>query len=58
VQDHRIGRDQLLTLEAVDDKNRCRREIERRQLLGDPVQSPDRAAVIVLVMADDQLFRP
>src|SRR6185437_5106010 len=57
VQDHRIGGDELLALEAVDGENRCRRKIERGELLRDGVQALHRAAVIVLVVADDELLR-
>src|SRR5438270_12755837 len=56
MQDNLYSCYQFLAIEAIDDKDRRRREIEGSQLLGDPVQSSDSAAVIVLVMADDQLF--
>ena len=57
VQDHRIARDQLLALETVDhEAGRCC-EIELGELCGDCIETVDRAAVIVLVMADDELLR-
>ena len=57
VQDHRVGGDQLLALEAIDQEARRGREIEPGELLLDEVQALHRAAVVVLVMADDQLLR-
>src|SRR5262249_10563614 len=42
--------------EPVDDKDRRRREIEGGKLLGDPIQPSDGAAIVVLVMANNQLF--
>src|SRR5262245_16213965 len=54
VQDHRIHRDELLTLEAVDDKAGGPRVIELGELFLDQIEAFDRPAVIVLVVADDQ----
>ena len=56
VQDHRIGGDQLLALEAVDEEVGRRIEVEAGELLGDEVQALHRAAVVVFVVADDQLL--
>jgi hypothetical protein len=55
-QDHRVRRDQLFALQAIDDKDRRGSEVEFCELRRDGVQPPDRAAIIVLVMAEDQLF--
>src|SRR5260221_1736754 len=57
VQDHRHRRDQLLVLEAVHGEDGRAGEVEGGELLGDRVQALDGAAVIVLVMADDELLR-
>src|SRR5439155_18044749 len=57
VQQRGIERDQLLALQAVDDIARRLREIERFELLGDGVQAPQRSAIVVLVMALDELQR-
>ena len=57
VQDHRIHRNQLLALEAVDHEDSRARKIELGQLFRDCVEPLNRAAVIVLVMADDQPLR-
>ena len=57
VQQRGIERDQLLALQAVDDVARRLGEIERFELLGDGVQAPQRAAIVVLVMAFDELQR-
>src|SRR6266487_4452229 len=57
VEDHRIGGDEFLTFESIHDEHRRSREIELRQLHSNGVESLDRPAVVVLVMADDQLFR-
>src|SRR3989454_10744731 len=54
VQDHGIGRNQLLALQPIDEKNRRTREIQLAELLGDAVQPLHRAAVVVLVMTEDQ----
>ena len=57
VQDHRVHRDQLFALEPIDDEGRRRREIEFGKLLIDRVEALHRAAVVVLVVADDQTLR-
>ena len=54
VQDHRVHRDELLALEPVHDEAGRGGEVEPGQLLLDQVQALHRAAVIVLVVADDQ----
>jgi hypothetical protein len=54
MQDHRIHRDQLLALEPVDQKSRRLRVVELGQLLLDQIEPLDRAAVVVLVVADNQ----
>jgi hypothetical protein len=54
VQQHGVGGDQALTAKAVQVKRRCRRDIERLQPLLDHIQPTDGAAIIVLVMADEQ----
>ena len=57
VQDHRIGRDQFFTLQAVNDEDRCLRAIETGNLLGNRVQSFKRAAVVVFLMTVQQFLR-
>src|SRR5262249_4137529 len=57
VQQRRVERHELLALEAVEDVTGCGLEVERRELLGDGVQAPQRPAVVVLVVALDQLGR-
>ena len=57
MQQRGVERDQLLALQAVDDIARRLREIERFELLGDGVQAPQRPAVVVLVVALDELER-
>src|SRR5262245_35084432 len=57
VQDHRIGGDQLLPLQAVDHEYGRLDEVELRELCRDSVQPPYGAAVIVLPVAEDQLLR-
>jgi hypothetical protein len=54
VQQRGIQRDQFLALEAVDEVGRRRGEVELFELLADRVQAPERAAVVVLVMALDE----
>ena len=54
VQQHGVGRDQLLALQAVQAKARRARRIEVGEIAADRVQPADGAAVIVLVMAGDQ----
>jgi glutamate formiminotransferase len=56
VQDHRVGGDQLFALEAIDQVVGCRIEIEARELLSNEVEALHGAAIVVLVVADDQLF--
>src|SRR5215467_12536223 len=55
MQQGRVERDQLLTLEAVDDITRRGRVVDRFELRGDGVQPPHGAAVVVLVVALDEL---
>ncbi len=57
VQQRGVERDQLLALQPVQDVPGRLLEIERLELLGDGVQAPQRPAVVVLVMALDQLHR-
>ena len=57
VQDHRVHRDQLFALETIDDEGRRGGEIEFGKLLLDRVEALHRAAVVVLVVADDQTLR-
>src|SRR5262245_16240064 len=57
VQNHRVHGDQLLALEPVDDEHGRRGHVERAELSGDGVEAPDRSAVIVLVVADEQSLR-
>src|SRR5262245_15192738 len=54
MQDHRIHGDELLALEAVDEKAGGGRVIEPGELLVNQVKAFDRPAIIVLVVADDQ----
>src|SRR5262249_26793010 len=56
VQDHRVHRDELLALEAVDEKAGGPRVIELGELFLDQIEAFDRPAVIILVVADDQPF--
>src|SRR5262245_12536865 len=55
MQGERIERRRLVLLEAADDMRRRRCGIERRKLCGNFVQPGERAAVVILVMALDQL---
>src|SRR6185437_5951215 len=57
VQERGIERGELLALEGVDEVARGLLEIERFELLGDGVQAPHRPAVVVLVMALDEVDR-
>ena len=57
MQDHRVGGDQLLALEAIDEEVGRGVEVEPGKLLGDEIEPLHRAAVVVLVVADDQLLR-
>jgi hypothetical protein len=54
--DHRIGCDESLTFQSVDEITRRFVEIERGKLIEDHVEPPDRAGVIILVMADENLL--
>ena len=54
MQRHGIECDQLVALQARDLEFRHGREIERREPRGDGVQAPHGAAVVVLVVADDE----
>src|SRR5262249_59983970 len=56
-QDHRIGRDQLFALESVNQETSGFVEFELRKLFIDEIQPFDGAAVIIVVMADDQPLR-
>ena len=56
MQDHGIAGNQLLALEAIDEEARRGVEVEAGQLLGYQVEALHRAAVVVLVVADDQLL--
>src|SRR5262249_23295774 len=55
VQERRIERAQFLALEPVDHIARRGLEIERGELLRNSVQAPERAAIVVFVVALDQL---
>src|SRR5215472_10580127 len=57
VQQRRVERGQLLALETVQNVARSAREVERLELLGDSVETPERPAVVVLVVALDELHR-
>jgi len=57
VQQGRIERDQFLAFQSVEHEAGRGGEIEGFQLLGDRVESPERAAVVVLVVAFDQPLR-
>src|SRR3954447_19527496 len=54
VQDHRVRGDELLALEAVEDEGRRGGEVEPGEPLLEQVQPLHGAAVVVLVVADDQ----
>src|SRR5262249_43554523 len=54
MQDHRIHRDQLFALEPVDQKAGSFFEFELCKLLIDEIEALNGAAVIVLIMADDE----
>jgi len=54
VQDHRVHRDELLALEPVDEEAGGLRVVELGELFLDQVEALDCAAVIILVVADDQ----
>jgi len=57
VQQRGIERDQLLALEPIDYVAGRILEIERLQLFRDGVEAPQGTAVVVLVVALDQLDR-
>ena len=57
VQQRGVERNQLLPLEPVDDMAGRALEIERFELLGDRVETAQRAAIVVLVVALDELQR-
>jgi hypothetical protein len=57
VQDHGIGGNQLLALQPVEQEARRFGEIESRELLLNKVQPLYRPAIVVIVVADDQLLR-
>jgi hypothetical protein len=57
VEDHRIGGDEFLALQTIHDEDRRSGEVELRQLRRNGVEPFHRPAVVVLVVADDQLFR-
>jgi hypothetical protein len=57
VQQHRVGGDQLLALQPVEAEARSRRRIEGGEIPADRVQPAHRAAIVVLVVAGDQLGR-
>src|SRR5882672_3510390 len=54
VQQHGVGRDQLLALQPVQDEARRRARIEARQLASDSVETPNSTAVVVLVVTGEQ----
>ena len=56
VQDHRT-RDQLIALKSVDQKAGRFVEFELRELLVDEIEALNGAAVVILVVADDQPLR-
>src|SRR5258706_7625660 len=49
VEDHRIGGDELLALESVDDEHGRASEIELRKLRADDIEPLDGPAVVALV---------
>ena len=57
VQDHRVGSDQLLALEAIDNEDWGLAIVELRQLFTNCVQPFDRARVIVFVVAGEEFLR-
>src|SRR5207248_11802484 len=54
MQRHGIERDQLVALQARDLEFRNRGEVERAELFGGRVEAAHGAAVVVLVVADDE----
>jgi hypothetical protein len=57
VQQRGIERDEFLALQAIDDMTWRLFEIERVEVLGNRVQAPQCAAIVILVVALDQLQR-
>jgi hypothetical protein len=57
VQDHGVRRDELLALEPVDQEAGRGRGIEPGQLLLDKIEALHGAAIVVLVVADDEPLR-
>jgi len=57
VQQRRIERDKLLALKPVENVRVRFLEVERLELLGDGVEAPERPAVVVLLVALDELHR-
>jgi hypothetical protein len=54
VQQHRVGGDQFLALQAVEHEARGGRGVELAELATDAVQAADSSAVVVLVVAGDE----
>jgi hypothetical protein len=57
VQQRGVERDELLALEAGEQIRGRLGEVEQSELFGDRVQAPERAAVVVFVVALDELQR-
>jgi hypothetical protein len=57
VEDHRVHRDQLLALKTVHEEAGRGGVVQSGELLIDHVEALYRAAIVVLVMADDQPLR-
>src|SRR5262245_40240868 len=56
VQDHGVRRDQLFALESVDHEHWCHGHVESRELSHDRVEAFHRTAIVVLVVAHDELL--
>ncbi len=56
VEDHGVHRDELFALEPIDHEHRRLREVELGKLGGNGVETFHGAAVVVLVVADDELL--
>ena len=56
VKDHRVGRDQFLAFQTVDEEVRRFGEVQLCELGADRVQPFDRADIVVLVVADENLL--
>src|SRR6266581_4184679 len=56
VQDHRVRRDELLPLQAIDNKHGGARKIDLLELSGNRAEPFHRSAIIVVVMTEDQLL--